>query len=230
MNRELFQVAAYCAAPRQRLVHADAVLKLPLRMFVAPPASELVGCCVCEFFEKLVVQVRRPERPRLRDADVLNLRVEPLDPDAEVLLERQLDGVVDRQAADRFGWPAGWPPARGRLRGGRLAEDGLSGLSESGHRGVQERSNANGREFADAYWAPSKTREPDQSESDNNKLLCRRSGGDFRFRQLYNDRPFLEDFMHISPSRLTLRVSAAAIALGHRAGRPRPKGAPTPSS
>jgi hypothetical protein len=23
-------------------------------MFVAPPANELVGCCVCEFFEKFV--------------------------------------------------------------------------------------------------------------------------------------------------------------------------------
>jgi hypothetical protein len=39
-----------------------------------------------------------PERLRLRDGDVLNLRVDPIGPNAEVLLERESDRFVHRQA------------------------------------------------------------------------------------------------------------------------------------
>src|SRR4030095_7787179 len=44
-------------------------------------------------------QVGRPKRPGLRDAHIRKLGVEPLDADAEILLQRQLDGVIDRQHA-----------------------------------------------------------------------------------------------------------------------------------
>ena len=64
---------------------------------------------------------------RLGDGDVLNLRVQPLDPDAEVLLERQLDRLVDRQ-----------PPRRRRGH--------LSGLTENGHRRGQDSRQGNRRE------------------------------------------------------------------------------------
>ena len=56
-------------------------------------------------------EFRRPEAPRLGDGDVLDLRVHPLDLDAEVLFERQLHRIVDRQPAHRS------RPPRRRLRG-----------------------------------------------------------------------------------------------------------------
>jgi hypothetical protein len=47
-------------------------------------------------------ELRGPERSRLRDGGVLNLRIVALDLDAEVLLEAQLDGLVDRQPPQRL--------------------------------------------------------------------------------------------------------------------------------
>src|SRR5262245_2715098 len=51
VNRELFQVAWYAPPHGSVWFRPSAVLMLLFRMFVAPPASELVGCWVCEFFE-----------------------------------------------------------------------------------------------------------------------------------------------------------------------------------
>ena len=63
------------------------------------------GCCV-ELFVRLDVRVGAHDAARLGDGDVLNLRIEPLDLDAQVLLERQLHRLVDRQPAHRAWLPA----------------------------------------------------------------------------------------------------------------------------
>ena len=46
-------------------------------------------------------QRRRPQRLGLRDAEVLDLRIDALDADAQVLLERELHCIVHRQAPGR---------------------------------------------------------------------------------------------------------------------------------
>ena len=68
-------------------------------IFDWPPESALVGGLLVELLTKLEVKLRDPETARLGDGDVLDLRVQPLDLDAEVLLERQLHRIVDRQPA-----------------------------------------------------------------------------------------------------------------------------------
>jgi hypothetical protein len=77
-------------------------------------------------------EVRLPEAARLRDAHVLNLRVEARDLDPEILFERQLDGLVRRQAPD------GFPRLRGGVLSGCRRDEGVSGLAEYGHRGGQD--------------------------------------------------------------------------------------------
>ena len=81
---------------------------------------------------------RRPERARLRNADVLDLRINTLDPDAEILLERELHGVINRYGLDHRVIA---------LRGGlcgvenrRARQPELSGLRDYGHREEFERA------------------------------------------------------------------------------------------
>ncbi|PYQ88381.1 MAG: hypothetical protein DMG02_17520 [Acidobacteria bacterium] len=72
----------------------------------------------------------------MHHADILNLRIDPLDPDAEVLLQRQLHRFVHRQAPDDLG-----RLLRRVLRGRgerRAVEPQLSALRESGHRRQHE--------------------------------------------------------------------------------------------
>ena len=59
-------------------------------------------------------ETRGPETSRLGDGDVLNLRIQPLDLNAEVLLEREPDGIFDRQPPDIRGLPG--LSERGRRR------------------------------------------------------------------------------------------------------------------
>ena len=54
--------------------------------------------CCCEVH--LTREVRRPTPCGLVDGEVLQLRIDALDLDVEVLLERQLHGLVERQLAD----------------------------------------------------------------------------------------------------------------------------------
>src|SRR3954451_12383759 len=75
-------------------------------------------------------EVRRPERARLPDADVLDLRIDPLDADAQVLLEREPRRVVDGEPAHRGGGLHRGSACR-RLQ--RVGQRGLSALTESGH-------------------------------------------------------------------------------------------------
>jgi len=77
-------------------------------------------------------EARRPGGTGQRDADVLNLRVHPLDPNAEVLLERERRRFVDRKAADRLHGLLSRGVGRSRLDGAN--EPQLSGLAERGQR------------------------------------------------------------------------------------------------
>ncbi len=67
-------------------------------------------------------EVRRPARPRDRDPDVLDLRVDALDLQVQVLFQRAGDGIVDGQLPNRSGLRRR-DGRRGGLRGQCLGAD-----------------------------------------------------------------------------------------------------------
>jgi hypothetical protein len=52
-------------------------------------------------------QIGNPPGAGLGHRNVLDLRSQPVDLDAKVLLEREFDRIIDRQAADDAGWLLG---------------------------------------------------------------------------------------------------------------------------
>ena len=85
-----------------------AVANCPSTTFVCPPESALVGGEFCELLVRLDVRLGIHPVLRLRDRDVLNLRIQAVDLDAEVLLQRQLHRIIDGKTADDAGVGLGW--------------------------------------------------------------------------------------------------------------------------
>ena len=92
----------------------------------------VVGRPALRLARKPGVEHGRPERPGLRDADILNLRINPLNLNPEVLFQPELHRVVNRETAEGFG-------RRRRLLRGRLGRRldnafklQLSALAENG--------------------------------------------------------------------------------------------------
>ncbi len=98
--------------------------------FAPPPDSELVAAVVCDCRVRLDEMLGAQNDRACAIADVLDLRIDALNLDAEVLLQRQPHGVVDRQRAPRFGRLRRCSLGR-RLNGAAQAQ--LSTLAESGH-------------------------------------------------------------------------------------------------
>jgi hypothetical protein len=90
------------AAPRQHLVHVDRRRRGAVQNARRAARERARRLLRLRIPIEAGDEVRRPERSCLRDVRVLNLGVEPLNPDAEVLLEREPHGIVDRELANRF--------------------------------------------------------------------------------------------------------------------------------
>src|SRR5207253_6143142 len=80
---------AVVAAPREQLAEAEAGRELPVGDLLLAARQDAVDRLILVVAGHARSELRRPERARLRDTNVLNLRLDPLNLNSQVLLQRK---------------------------------------------------------------------------------------------------------------------------------------------